>query len=188
MPIEIRWHGRGGQGAVTAAEIIASAAIIEGKWAQAFPSFGAERRGAPVQAYTRINDKPIYNRSFIYEPDVVVVLDQGLLSAGGKDDVVAGLKPNGKLVVNSNQKPSDIAKRLGFEGKVITVDATSIAIEIIGAPIVNTSMIGAVIKAIDAVSIDNVVKVLENRFPPALATKNVKAMVKAFEEAIIGGL
>ncbi|MEM4575961.1 MAG: 2-oxoacid:acceptor oxidoreductase family protein [Candidatus Nezhaarchaeales archaeon] len=188
MPVEIRWHGRGGQGAVTAAEIIASAAIIEGKWAQAFPSFGAERRGAPVQAYTRINDKPIYNRSFIYEPDVVVVLDESLLNVGGRDDVMAGLKPNGMLIVNINQKPYEVAKRLGFNGKVVTVDATSIAIEIIGAPIVNTSMVGAVVKAIDTVSLDNVVKVLEKRFPPALAAKNFKAMVRAFEEAIIGGL
>ncbi|MEM0319993.1 MAG: 2-oxoacid:acceptor oxidoreductase family protein, partial [Candidatus Nezhaarchaeales archaeon] len=101
--IEIRWHGRGGQGAVTAAEILASAAALEGKWVQAFPSFGAERRGAPVQAYTRIDEKPILDRSFIYEPDIVVVLDEGLLDAE-RDSVLMGLKLNGKLVVNSGRE------------------------------------------------------------------------------------
>lgn len=185
--IEIRWHGRGGQGAVTAAEILASAAALEGKWVQAFPSFGAERRGAPVQAYTRISDKPIYDRSFIYEPDVVVVLDEGLLDADRKN-ILMGLKPNGKLVINSSQEPRVLAKKLGFSGDVATVDATSIAIEVLGAPIVNTAILGAVVKIIDAVRKENVIEVLKKKFSPILAEKNLKAFMVACDRTIIGRL
>ncbi|MCS7139251.1 MAG: 2-oxoacid:acceptor oxidoreductase family protein [Candidatus Nezhaarchaeota archaeon] len=178
--IEVRWHGRGGQGVVTAAELLASAAVIEGKWAQAFPSFGAERRGAPVQAYTRINDKPIFDRSFIYEPDVVVVVDQSLLEADVRG-VLQGIKPNGKLIVNTNYSPQVLAKKLKYEGEVATVDATSIAIEVLGRPIVNTAMLGAVIKSIRVVELPSVLKVLEARFKGAIADRNVKALIRAFE-------
>ena len=183
--IEIRWHGRGGQGAVTAAEILASAAVIEGKWAQAFPSFGAERRGAPVQAFTRIDDKPILNRSFIYEPDVVVVLDEGLLDAEGAD-VMAGLKPNGKLIVNSNREPREVAKKMGFKGDVAVVNATSVALEVLGAPIVNTAILGAVVRVLDIVSAKSVIEVFKKKFPPALAEKNIKAFSIAYEKTVVG--
>lgn len=183
--IEIRWHGRGGQGAVTAAEILASAAVIEGKWAQAFPSFGAERRGAPVQAFTRIDDKPILNRSFIYEPDVVVVLDEGLLEVE-RAEVIAGLKPGGKLIVNSGRGPREIAKELGFKGDVAAVDATSVALEVLGVPIVNTAVLGAVVRALDIVSTKSVVEVFKKKFSPALAEKNVKAFSVAYERTLVG--
>ncbi len=185
--IEIRWHGRGGQGAVTAAEILASAAVIEGKWAQAFPSFGAERRGAPVQAFTRIDDKPILNRSFIYEPDVVVVLDPGLLDAE-RANIMAGLKPDGRLVVNSNREPREIAKRLGFKGGIAVIDATSVALEALGVPIVNTAILGAVVKTLGIVSAKSVTEVFKKKFPPALAEKNARAFSLAYERTIIGGL
>ncbi|RLF04641.1 MAG: hypothetical protein DRJ60_06775 [Thermoprotei archaeon] len=184
--IEIRWHGRGGQGAVTAAELLASAAIMEGKWAQAFPSFGAERRGAPVQAYTRIDDKPIYDRSFIYEPDVVVVLDQSLLEGDEAHNVMSGLKPNGKLIVNTNQEPREIAKKLGYKGEIVVVDATSIAIELIGRPIVNTAMLGAVVKAVKVVELTSILKVLEKRFSKSMVDRNAKAIMSAFEKAVVG--
>jgi pyruvate ferredoxin oxidoreductase gamma subunit/2-oxoisovalerate ferredoxin oxidoreductase gamma subunit len=183
--IEIRWHGRGGQGAVTAAEILASAAVMEGKWAQAFPSFGAERRGAPVQAFTRIDDKPILNRSFIYEPDAVVVLDEGLLDAEGAN-VMVGLKPHGKLIVNSSREPSEIAKKLGFKGGLAVVDATSVALEVLGAPIVNTAILGAVVKALGIVSTKSVTQVLKKKFPPVLAEKNIKAFDVAYERTTMG--
>lgn len=183
--IEIRWHGRGGQGAVTAAEILASAAVMEGKWAQAFPSFGAERRGAPVQAFTRIDDKPILNRSFIYEPDAVVVLDEGLLDAEGAN-VMVGLKPHGKLIVNSSREPSEIAKKLGFKGGLAVVDATSVALEVLGAPIVNTAILGAVVKALGIVSAKSVAQVLRKKFPPVLAEKNIKAFDVAYERTTMG--
>jgi len=185
--IEIRWHGRGGQGAVTAAEILASAAVMEGKWAQAFPSFGAERRGAPVQAFTRIDDKPIFNRSFIYEPDAVVVLDEGLLDAEAAN-VMAGLKPHGKLIVNTGQGPHEIARKLSFKGGVAVVDATSVALEVLGIPIVNTAILGAVVKALGIVNAKSVTEILKKKFSPALAEKNVKAFSIAYERTVVEGV
>ncbi|MEM1744444.1 MAG: 2-oxoacid:acceptor oxidoreductase family protein [Candidatus Nezhaarchaeales archaeon] len=187
MVIEIRWHGRGGQGAVTAAEILASAAALEGKWVQAFPSFGAERRGAPVQAYTRIDEKPILDRSFIYEPDIVVVLDEGLLDAE-RDSVLMGLKLNGKLVVNSGREPKALAKMLEFNGDVATVDATSIAIEVLGAPIVNTAILGAVARVVDLVKKESIVEVMREKFPPTIAEKNIKAFTIAYYRTVVGRL
>jgi len=183
--IEIRWHGRGGQGAVTAAEILASAAVMEGKWAQAFPSFGAERRGAPVQAFTRIDDKPILNRSFIYEPDVVVILDEGLLDTE-KANVIDGLKPNGMLIANTSQGPREVAERLGFKGGVAVVDATSVALEVLGVPIVNTAILGAVVRALGIVSTKSVTDVFKKKFSPSLAEKNIKAFSVAYERTVIG--
>lgn len=187
MLIEIRWHGRGGQGAVTAAEILASAAAIEGKWVQAFPSFGAERRGAPVQAYTRISDEPIYDRSFIYEPDVVVVLDEGLLDAD-RNNIMLGLKPYGKLAVNSCQEPRVLAKKLRFSSDIATVDATSIAIEALGVPIVNTAILGAVVRIVNVARKESVMEVMKKKFPPALAEKNLKAFTVAYDRTVVGRL
>ncbi|RLF11149.1 MAG: hypothetical protein DRJ68_00215 [Thermoprotei archaeon] len=182
--IEIRWHGRGGQGAVTAAELLASAAIMEGKWAQAFPSFGAERRGAPVQAYTRIDDKPIYNRSFIYEPDVVVVLDPSLLEGAELRDVLSGLKAGSKLIVNTKLSPKSLAEKLHFKGEVATIDATAIALEVIGRPIVNTAMLGAVVKTVGVVDPSSVLKVLEKRFSGGVLKRNIEAIKRAYESTL----
>ncbi|MEM2059018.1 MAG: pyruvate ferredoxin oxidoreductase subunit gamma [Thermoproteota archaeon] len=184
--LEIRWHGRGGQGAVTAAEILASAAIMEGKWAQAFPSFGAERRGAPVQAYTRIDDHPIYDRSFIYKPDVVVVLDHGLIQGDHAHDVVSGLKPQGKLIINTSKKVEELRGQIKHQGNVALVNATAIAIEILGRPIVNTAMLGAIAKIVDIVKLPSIIKVIEERFEKRMADKNIKAVMKAYEETMIG--
>ncbi|GAG23944.1 unnamed protein product, partial [marine sediment metagenome] len=143
--IEIRWHGRGGQGAVTSTELVAQAAINEGKYAQAFPAFGAERRGAPVVAFIRIDSsRPIRVRAEIVEPDIVVVLDPSLLRVV---DVTSGLKASGILVVNTPKEPEEIIKEFGLKWSLATVDATEIARELLGVPIVNTAMIGALLKA-----------------------------------------
>jgi pyruvate ferredoxin oxidoreductase gamma subunit len=181
-PIAIRLHGRGGQGAVTLAEIVAQAAISEGKYAQAFPSFGPERRGAPVQAYIRIDDnRPIRNRAGVIFPDIVVVLDPGLLNIV---NVTAGLREDGMLVVNTRQTLDNIDIKLGEKQELAIIDATSIAREILGAPIVNTTMIGALVKARGVVNVESLLEPLKKRFG-RLAEKNINAMKKAYEETLI---
>jgi len=141
--LEVRWHGRGGLGAVTSAELVARAAISEGKYAQSFPSFGPERRGAPVLAFLRISDESIKTRTVIYEPDIAVVLDPTLLRAV---DVASGLKDNGKLIINSRKSPEQLKSEFGYKWPVAAVNATKIAGETIGMPITNTAMIGALLK------------------------------------------
>lgn len=162
--IEIRFHGRGGQGAVVASELLAHAAFLEGRHPQSFPFFGVERRGAPVTAYTRIDDKPIAVRTGITEPDIVVVLDAGLLRSV---DVTAGLKPHGLLVVNTEEPPEDLERRLHV--RVATVDATGIALTHgLGTrvtPIVNTAILGALARASGAVSIGSVIRAIVGHVP-----------------------
>ena len=178
--IEVRWHGRGGQGAVTSAELVAQAAINEGKYAQAFPAFGAERRGAPVVAFVRIDNsnKPILIRSEITEPDVVVVLASGLLRVV---DVTSGLKADGILVINTPKEAEEIIKEFDLNCSLATVDATKIARELLGVPIVNTSMIGALLKAAEVVKLESLLEPLRQRFG-RLAERNISAMQKAYEE------
>ncbi|MBI2287584.1 MAG: pyruvate ferredoxin oxidoreductase subunit gamma [Chloroflexi bacterium] len=181
--VEIRWHGRGGQGAVTSAELVARAAISEGKYAQAFPSFGPERRGAPVLAFNRIhNDQPIRIRAEITQPDVVVVLDPGLLSV---IKVASGLKENGIVIVNTKKTAEQVRAELALQGRLATVDATRIARELLGVPIVNTTMIGALIKVTDIIKLESMTEPLESRFA-RLAERNFKAMTRAYQETIIG--
>ncbi len=180
--VEIRWHGRGGQGAVTAAELVAQAAISEGNFGQAFPLFGPERRGAPVQAFLRINSQqPIRVRADITNPDVVVVLDPGLLTIV---NVTAGLKENGMVIINTKKSFQDIKSELKIKQKLATVDALGIAREILGLPITNTSMIGALIRATGVVKLESVVEPLKNRFG-RIAERNIKVMQKAYEETLI---
>lgn len=177
--VEIRWHGRGGQGAVTSAELLARAAIDEGKYAQAFPSFGPERRGAPVLAFDRIsNDQPIRVRAEILEPDVVVVLDSGLLRIV---NVTSGLKEKGVLVINSGEPLRDMESRLGNKWRLAIIDATKIARELLGVPIVNTTMLGALLRATEVVKLESLVEPLNRRFG-RLAERNISAMKKAFDE------
>jgi len=176
--IEIRWHGRGGQGAVTTVEMLAQAAIAEGKYAQGFPSFGPERRGAPVAAFNRVDDKQIKIRSGIYQPDVVVVLDPTLI---GLVNVTDGLKPEGTLIVNTTKDPDEIRKSTGFQGTVATVDATKIAREELGVPITNTTMLGAIIKAVNPVKVDSLSGLLKHRFG-RMAQRNMTALKRAFNE------
>ena len=159
--IEVRWHGRGGQGAVTSVELLAVAAIAAGKYAQGFPSFGPERRGAPVAAFTRIDDKKINVRSGIYDPDVVLVLDSSLI---GLVNVTEGLKPGGKLIVNTPNRLMKSVKNLNFSGTVATVDATGIARKEMGVPIANTTMIGALLKVTGSHGTDAMKESVEHRF------------------------
>ena len=180
--IEIRWHGRGGQGAVTSAELLAKAAIIEEKYAQAFPAFGPERRGAPVVAFDRIDSqKPIRVRAEIREPDVVIVLDPTLLSVV---KVTSGLKPKGILVINTSKNFEAIEKDFGSDWKLALVDANKIAREVLGVPIVNTTMLGALLKAMAVVKMESLVEPIKERFD-RLAEKNFNAVKKAFEETMV---
>ena len=180
--LEIRWHGRGGQGSVTSAELLAQAAIAEGKYAQAFPSFGPERRGAPVQAFNRIDPKePVRIRADITNPDIVIVLDPSLLE---KVNVTSGLKPDGLVIINTVRTAEDIKSRFGIKNPVATVDATKIAREKLGVPIVNTTMLGAVIRATGVVDRKSVEAPLEKRFG-RLSERNIEAMNTAYKEVKI---
>ncbi len=181
MPvIEVRWHGRGGQGGVTSAELLAKAAYYDGyKGVQAFPYFGAERRGAPVKAFTRISDKEINVRSQIYDPDVVAVLDASILDL---IDVTEGLKPNGKVIVNTPKKPSEISVK---RGHVYTYDGTGIALRyglmVAGLPVVNTTMLGAFAKATGLVRLETVQKVIKEKWPGPVGERNAEGAREAYE-------
>jgi len=174
--IEIRWHGRGGQGIVVASELLATAAFMEGKWSQAFPHFGAERRGAPVKAFTRISEEPIRLRSQIYTPDIVVIVDPSALSI----DTVKGLKKEGLIIANTSSP-----HRLG-DWRLAYVDATGIAsklgLKLAGLPIPNTAMLGAISKASGIVDIKTIVKVIRSRWPGEAGEKNVKAALNAYDK------
>ena len=178
---EIRWHGRGGQGAWTASEILAKAAIMEGKYIQSFPEFGPERMGAPVNSYTRISEEPINLHCSVYNPDVAVVLDPTLLKTV---PVTQGLKENGVLIVNTKATPAEIRKKLDLKtGKIWTIPATEIAIRILGRPITNTAMIGVVARATQIVSLESIQKAAKERFPPNVAEKNAAIIKEAYKEA-----
>jgi len=176
--IELRLHGRGGQGAVTSAELLAQAAISEGKYAQAFPSFGPERRGAPVVAFCRISDEPIRLRTNIYHPDLVLVLDPSILRLV---KVSAGLKAEGILVTNTKYSGAEIREELSLTHDLATCNATRIAREELGLPITNTTMLGALLKAREVVPVDALIGPLEKRFG-RIASKNISAFKRAFEE------
>ncbi|MFO7726714.1 MAG: pyruvate ferredoxin oxidoreductase subunit gamma [Desulfonatronovibrio sp.] len=174
---EIRLHGRGGQGGVTSAELLARAAIARGKFAQAFPSFGPERRGAPVQAFVRVDEKKILKREKIYEPDIVLVLDHSLLEVV---DVAEGLKNDGIVVVNSPQSNKELKEKYGWP-RVASVNATKIAMDILSVPITNTTMLGALLKASGIMEAEDMQEVIQDRFGTKLGPKNFKALSKAFE-------
>jgi pyruvate ferredoxin oxidoreductase gamma subunit len=173
---EIRLHGRGGQGSVTAAELIAVAAFEDQRFSQAFPAFGVERRGAPVMAFVRIADRPIRIRSQIYEPDYVIVQDVTLLDVV---DVASGLKPDGKIIINTDRPKNDL--KLSTKASVETIDATRIAMEILGRPIVNTTMLGAFCGATKEVSLESLNKAISERFKGELGRKNLLAIKTAYE-------
>jgi pyruvate ferredoxin oxidoreductase gamma subunit len=182
--IEIRIHGRGGQGAVTSAELAALAAIEEGKYAQAFPSFGPERRGAPVMAFVRVSDKPIVTREKVYEPNYVVVLDPTLLKLV---NVEAGLKKGGIVVVNSTKSAAQIRKETGIKAKLAIVDASKIAMDTMRVTITNTTMLGALLKAVpDLLPLKALVAPIEHRFG-GIAAKNIASCNRAFEETKVEG-
>ena len=175
--LEIRFHGRGGQGAVTAGELLAKTAGKQGKWSQSFPKFGVERRGAPVQSYCRIDDEErIRLHQELYEPDLVVVLDASLLEAV---DVASGIKEGGTIIVNTNLGKEELGLKGNFE--VYTVDATSIAREKLGRPIVNTAMLGAFAKVTGAVDLEKLVQEVKGHFGEKLGEKNAEAVRACYE-------
>ena len=182
--IEIRFHGRGGQGAVTAANILAVAAFLEGNDVQAFPYFGVERRGAPVTAFAKIDKKPIRVKSQIYEPDYVVVLAAQLVES---INVAEGLKPNGVVIINTSKPPE--AFREFIKGRIATVDATGIAINnklgTKAAPIVNTAILGGLVKVSGIVSIESIIAGIMER-SPAKKEQNAQAAQDAFNNTLIG--
>jgi 2-oxoacid:acceptor oxidoreductase gamma subunit (pyruvate/2-ketoisovalerate family) len=180
--IEIRFHGRGGQGAVIASKILASALFKEGKHAQAFPAFGGERRGAPVMAFTRFDNKTITRRSMVYEPDHVVVLDESILEVV---DVTAGLKDGGWILINTSKPASAFANFTRF--RVATVDANRIAQEnglgSTTAPVVNTVIMGAFSKITGLVGLKTVLEGIPE-YVPAKTEANIAAAKAAFDQAI----
>jgi len=176
---EIRIHGRGGQGGVTAAELLARAAFKEGKQVQAFPFFGAERRGAPVKTFARISDESIAIRSQIYTPDYVIVLDSTLLQVV---DVVEGLKKDGIVVMNTTKKPEEVDLK---EYRVAVVDATGIALElglsVAGIPVINTPMLGAFSRATQEVTLESVIEAIKEEWQGAKGEKNAKGAALAYD-------
>ncbi len=176
---EIRIHGRGGQGSVTAAELLAHAAFVEGKSVQAFPYFGAERRGAPVKAFARIGSDPILVHSQVYNPDYVIVLDPVIYKIV---DVAEGLKNDGVVIMNSTKTPTE----LGLKGhRVAVVDATGIALElnllVAGLPVVNTSILGAFAKATGEIKLSSALKVIRETWAGSAGEKNARAAELAYE-------
>ena len=181
---EIRFHGRGGQGAVTGAKILGDATRMENKHFQAFAHYGAERRGAPVMAFTRVADEPIRIHSYIYEPEAIVILDETLLD---NPTVQQGMKEGIFIIVNTPRSPSEV--KLEINAKVSTVDATKIALDsgilVAGIAVVNTIMLGAVARATNIVSIDNVKKAIRKGLeglPDKVIETNVEAAQRAYDE------
>jgi pyruvate ferredoxin oxidoreductase gamma subunit len=174
--IEIRIHGRGGQGSVTAAELLAVAAFDDGREAQAFPAFGVERRGAPVMAFCRIDSEPIRIRSQIYEPDYVIVQDLTLMDTV---DVLAGLKADGTVLINTERDAAGLA--LKTSARVVTFPATKIALEELGRPIMNTAIMGAFAGVSGAISFEAIERSIRHRFPGELGDRNVRAAQRAHE-------
>jgi pyruvate ferredoxin oxidoreductase gamma subunit len=181
---EVVWHGRGGQGAKTAGYILAEAAMDEGKVIQAFPEYGAERRGAPMKSYVRISDAPIRLRCAVTNPAVVVVLDPSLLPS---IDVTEGMGEGGTVVINSSEKPEELRQYLSVKDvNIYTVNATEIALDCFGRPIPNTPMLGALARVTDLVSLDgakdSVRKKLAGKLAPQVLEGNMNAIERAYQE------
>jgi pyruvate ferredoxin oxidoreductase gamma subunit len=176
---EIRLHGRGGQGVVTAAELIAIAAYADGKEVQAFPFFGSERMGAPVASFVRIAEpgERIRVHSQVYHPNYVIVQDPTLI---GRVDVVSGLRPDGLVIVNTEKSPSELS--LKVKGKVVTFPATDLALEILGKPIPNTALLGVFAAITGEVTLQAVEKAIHERFTEDLLERNLKVAKRAYEK------
>ncbi len=180
MDIEICWHGRGGQGVVTASEILAETVVGEDKYVKAFPEFGPERMGAPIRAFTRISEQPIRIHTQIYEPDVVVVLDGTLI---GKVDVAKGLKKGGIILANYPGTPEELKEALGTDAECHTVNATKISMEEIGRPVANTAMLGALNKFRPVVTYEALEYQIVQKFTGKLNEKAIKANLAALNRA-----
>jgi pyruvate ferredoxin oxidoreductase gamma subunit len=184
--VEIRWHGRGGQGAKTASLLLADAAFNTGKFIQGFPEYGPERMGAPITAYNRISDDRLTIHSNIYEPDYVVVVDDTLLASV---DVTAGLKADGAIIINTTKTPEQVNSYLkGYKGKVCTIDARTISIETLGKYFPNTPMLGAVVKVSkvidEKVFLNDMVESFKHKFAkkPEVVEGNIKSLERSMQE------
>lgn len=178
---EIRIHGRGGQGAKTAAQFIAEAAIEKGKFVQAFPEYGPERAGAPVKAFVRISDKPIHSFAPVVHPDVVMVIDTTLLEE--HVNVIYGLSEQDILIVNTPFDAKWVEKETGFKGKCITVDATKIALRKVGQNLPNTPMIGALIKATNCIRLEAIEDSIKKKFLSKIGEHKTQATIESVKEA-----
>lgn len=188
--VEIRWHGRGGQGAKTACLLLADVAFNSGKYVQGFPEYGPERMGAPITAYNRITDDVCNVHSNIYHPDYVVVVDETLLKSV---DVTRGLKEDGALIINSSKEPEEIRKELpGYEGKICAVDAERISMETLGRNFPNTPMLAAVVKVSHVIDEDQFIHDMRSSFQhkfshkPQVIEGNMQALRKSMEEVKVG--
>ena len=184
--IEIRWHGRGGQGAKTASLLLADAAFNTGKYIQGFPEYGPERMGAPITAYNRISSSPIRIHSNIYEPDYVVVVDDSLLESV---PVTAGLKETGTIIINTTKDADTLRPLLnGYKGKIYTIDARKVSIETLGKYFPNTPMLAAIVKVSNIMSEEEFLNDMEGSFKHKFAKKpeviegNMKALKMALQE------
>ena len=188
--IEIRWHGRGGQGAKTASLLLADAAFNTGKYIQGFPEYGPERMGAPITAYNRISDTPIRIHSNIYEPDFVVVVDDTLLESV---DVAKGLKKEGAILINTSKPVKEVKKLLkDYKGKIYTLDASKISLECLKANFPNTAMLAGIVKVTGIMTRDALLKDMEGSFKhkfsrkPEVIPANMECLKRGFDE-VIGG-
>lgn len=184
--VEIRWHGRGGQGAKTASLLLAEAAFDTGKYIQGFPEYGPERMGAPITAYNRISDERVTVHSNIYEPDYVIVVDETLIDVV---EVTAGLKKEGAILINTEKSPEEIAPKLkGYEGRICTIDARKISMETLGRYFPNTPMLGAIVRVARLMDEGSFIESMETSFKHKFATKpqviqpNMDAVKRALEE------
>jgi len=186
--IEVRWHGRGGQGAKTASQFLGEAALDTGKYIQSFPEYGPERAGAPMKAFNRISEQPIHIHSSVTNPEIVVVIDPTLI---GAIDVIEGMGDDGVLLVNTDKSPGDIRKATGFtKGKVGTVDATKIALETLKLPMPNMPMLGALLKINALVTIDQLSERVKAKFLKKIGEEktnaNLDGIKRAYSEVKIG--
>ena len=178
--IEVRWHGRGGQGAKTAAQFLAEAAMDDGKYIQAFPEYGPERAGAPIRTYTRISAKPITLHCGVANPEYVVVIDPTLVNAS----VGEGLTNQGVLLVNTSESAESIRRRANFKGgKVATVDATQISLDTLGRPMPNMPMLGALLKVVPLVKLDVLYEKTKAKFLKKIGEEKTKANIEGIKRA-----
>ncbi len=185
--LEIRWHGRGGQGAKTAALLFGEAALETGKYIQSFPEYGPERMGAPVTAFNRLSDKPIWSHSGIKNPDIVVVLDPSLIEVANATE---GLKPDGILLVNTQESPEAVRQRLSLPAtiRVYTVDASTIALETVGRDIPNTPMLGALARVTGVLDLESMIEAIRSKLAAKfrgrekLVEANLQSIRRAYQE------
>lgn len=185
---EIRWHGRAGQGVVTAGELLAEAAMHSGKYFQAFPEYGSERMGAPIKSYTRVSDEPIELHCPILEPEMIIVVNDNLL---GIENLTEGLNPDGTVIMNTARTPGEIREALGFPGGTVwCVDASKIALEELKRDIPSTMMLAVAARAADFVTLESAIEVtkesLGTRLRPEVVQANVRALERAYNECVQG--